>query len=157
MIDQRPAPLAFHVEPGQLVRAIILPVDVNGPIFRAHAAPGDIPGADVRVSLHPPAKLPAARVVVQQLLQPRLCQLGFLHCGPANKKGRKRPGESEFVVSASERGYSIHMLIQVCIWNLLPDMLFLSTRSGVSNPGERTWDYGPSAPGIPGPRRIPKS
>jgi hypothetical protein len=67
VIDERPSPLAFHVEPGQLVRPIIAAVDVNGPILRPHAAPGDVPGTGVGALVRTPAKFYRARIVVQQL------------------------------------------------------------------------------------------
>src|SRR5437660_6196724 len=67
MIDHRPAPLAFHVKPSQLVCPVVAAVDMNGPILRSHARAREIACLDVWSHAHPPAKFPALGIVVQQL------------------------------------------------------------------------------------------
>src|ERR1700730_3674622 len=87
MIDERPPPLACHVEPRQLVRAVVAAVDTNPPIIRSRAKAGDISGAVVRSFAHAPSECSGPEIVVQEFVQPFLLQLGFFHRGLANKKG----------------------------------------------------------------------
>jgi hypothetical protein len=97
VIDGRAAPGAHHVEPCELMGAVMTPSDPDHPIPLAIDATGELPLVDVG-RLFAPAKFSGSLIVAQQLAQARAGQSRTsFHGGLGNEKGpRKRPlGERE--------------------------------------------------------------